>query len=215
MEQAIAATAQLVGREAELGLIDGLLDHIRDRGSALVVSGEPGIGKTALVATAASRATAGGIRVLKATGLETEARLAFAGLHQLLHPALGGLDELPGPQREALRAAFGMTDVPAPAMFLTALASLDLLADIAEPTTLLVIAEDAQWLDRSTAEVLAFVARRLEDEPIVLLAAIRDGFDSPLGDAGLSELRLETLNPASAAMLLDRTAPRLEPTIRR
>ena len=199
----------MVGRDTEVGLIESLIEGVRARGAALVISGEPGIGKSALVATAALRATERGIRVLEATGLEIEARLAFAGLHQLLHPVLDGLAELPGPQRDALRAAFGMTDASAPDLFLTALAALNLLADNAEPTALLVIAEDVQWLDRSTAEILAFVARRLEYEPIVLLAAVRDGFDSPLAEAGLRALHLSALDARASAALLDSAAPDL------
>ena len=214
MDRPVAASAPLVGRDAEVGLIDGLIEGVRARGAALVISGEPGIGKSALVATAALRSTERGIRVLKATGLEAEARLAFAGLHQLLRPVLAGLAELPGPQRDALRAAFGMTDTSASDLFRTALAVLNLLADVAEPTALLVIAEDAQWLDRSTAEVLAFVARRLEYEPIVLLAAVRDGFDSPLVEPGLQALHLEPLDSSAAAALLDRAAPDLSATAR-
>ena len=154
------------------------------------------------------------MRVLKATGLETEAPLAFAGLHQLLLPVLDGIAELPGPQRDALGAAFGLTDASAPDLFMTALAVLNLLADAAEATALLVIVEDAQWLDRSTADVLAFVARRLECEPLVLVAAIRDGFESPLGIAGLEVLHLEPLDSSASAALLDRVASDLSATAR-
>jgi DNA-binding CsgD family transcriptional regulator len=214
MEEAIAATAQLVGRESELRLIDGLLDHVHDRGSALVVSGEPGIGKSTLLEAARARARELQLSVLKATGVQSEALLAFAGLHQLLQPVLGNIDELAGPQRDALLAAFGMTEVSAPDPFLTALAALDLLSEAAAKTPLLVIAEDAQWLDRSTADVLAFVARRLEYEPIVLLAAIREGFDSPLEQAGLAPLNLEPLDPDAAGALLDSSAPDAPPAVR-
>ena len=143
--------------------------------------------------------------------MQSEALLAFAGLHQLLQPVLGNIDELAGPQRDALLAAFGMTEVSAPDPFLTALAALDLLSEGAAKTPVLVIAEDAQWLDRSTADVLAFVARRLEYEPIVLLAAIREGFDSPLEQAGLPALNLEPLDPEAASALLDASAPDASP----
>ena len=210
----MAATPPLFGRAAELRAVEALIDGVPERGGALVVSGDPGIGKSALIATAARRAAERGMRVLKTTGLETESRLAFAGLHQLLHPALDGIGVLPGPQRDALGAAFGMTDASAPDLFLPALAALNLLADAAEPSGLLVIAEDAQWLDRSTADVLAFVARRLDCEPLVLVAAIRDGFESPLGTAGLQALHLEPLDPSASAALLDATAPDLSATAR-
>ena len=214
MNNPIAVTPPLFGRAAELRSAEALIAGPPERGGALVVSGEPGIGKSALIATAVVHATERGVRILKATGLETEARLAFAGLHQLLLPVLDGIAELPGPQREALSTAFGMTDASAPDLFLTALAALNLLADAAEPAGLLVIAEDAQWLDRSTAEVLAFVARRLEYEPLVLVAAIRDGFESPLSVAGLQELHLEPLDAGESAALLDGVAPDLSATAR-
>ena len=214
MSTPVAATPPLFGRASELRSLEALVAGVSERGDAVVVSGEPGIGKSALVATAALRATERGMRVLKATGLQTETRLAFAGLHQLLHPVLDGLAELPDPQRDALRAAFGMTDSSSPGLFLTALAVLNLLAGAAESTALLVIAEDAQWLDRSTAEVLAFVARRLECEPIVLVAAIRDGFETPLGGAGLAPMHLEPLDPGASAAVLDGAAPDLSPTAR-
>ena len=210
----MAVAPPLLGRAVELRAVESLIAGAPERGGALVVSGEPGIGKSALIATAARRATERGMRVLKTTGLETEARLAFAGLHQLLLPVLDGLAELPGPQRDALGAAFGMTDASGPDLFLTALAALILLADAAEPTALLVIAEDAQWLDRSTADVLAFVARRLDCEPLVLVAAIRDGFESPLAMSGLQTLHLAPLDPSASAALLDKAAADLSATAR-
>jgi DNA-binding NarL/FixJ family response regulator len=214
MEGAIAARCQLVGRQAELRQIASLLDHADERGGALVVSGEPGIGKSALLYAARARASEHQLRVLKATGVQSEAVLAFAGLHQLLQPVLDNVDELAGPQRDALLAAFGMTELSAPDPFLTALAALDLLSEAAARTPLLVIAEDAQWLDRSTADVLAFVARRLQYEPIVMLAAIREGFDSPLERAGLPSLQLEPLDPDCARALLDSGAPDVSVAVR-
>jgi DNA-binding CsgD family transcriptional regulator len=204
----------LVGRERELGVLAGLVDGVSDRGGVLVVSGEPGIGKSALLAMARRRATERGMQVLTAIGVQSEAQLPFAGLHQLLRPIIAGAEGLPVRQRVALLAAFGMTDAAAPDRFLIALAALELLADTASRAPLLVVVEDAQWLDRPTGDVLAFVARRLESEPIVLLVAVREGQASALGEAGLPELRLEGLEAAAAAELLATHAPALAERVR-
>ena len=147
------------------------------------------------------------MRVLEATGVQSETRLAFAGLHQLLRPTLAALVALPTPQRAAILASFGMIEQAAPNLFLTALAALDLLSDAAAETPLLLIAEDAHWLDRSTVDVLLFLARRLELEPILLLAAVREGFDSPLEASGLPRAALRGLNRADAVALLGASTP--------
>jgi hypothetical protein len=149
--------------------------------------------------------------VLTTAGVQSESHLPFAALHQLLLPVLTGIDALPGPQRTAMQAAFGMTDAPAPDLFFIALAALELLAETAATTPVLLVVEDAHWLDSSSAAVVAFVARRLD--PIVALIALRDGFDSPLADAGLNELVLVGLDEA-AGMLLDAHAPDLSPEAR-
>jgi DNA-binding CsgD family transcriptional regulator len=205
---------RLVGRERELGVLNALVDGVGDRGGALVVCGEPGIGKSALLAMANRRATDRGMLALTAAGVQSKTHLPFAGLHQLLRPILTGAEGLPERQRVALLAAFGMTDVVAPDLFLIALAALELLADTAARSPLLLIVEDAQWLDRPSGDVLAFVARRLESEPIVLLAAVREGHASALGKAGLPELRLEGLEEPAAAALLAANAPALAPGVR-
>jgi predicted ATPase len=162
----------LVGRERETHALTELLAGVGDRGAALVAQGAAGVGKSALLAAASAYARAQGMRVLTITGAQAEAQLPFAGLHQPLRPLLDHADELPVLQREALSAAFGMTDGTgedsAPNRFLIALATLELLPDAAERTPLLILAEDAQWLDGSTADALAFVARRIETEPSVL-----------------------------------------------
>ena len=154
--------SSLVGRESELHLIDQLLDDVHDRGGSLTVTGGPGVGKSALLLETAARAADRGMPVLQATGVQSEALLPFAGLHQLLRPVLGRLDRLAPPQRDAMQMAFGLADGLAADFFLTALATLDLLAESAAQAPVLVTADDAQWLDRSTRDVLAFVARRLE-----------------------------------------------------
>jgi hypothetical protein len=197
----------LFGRESEMETVVGLIDGVRDCGGALVVSGEPGIGKSALLAVAVARAEDLGMRVLRATGVQSEAQLAFSGLHQLVKPLLPGIDRLPTPQRDAIGAALGMTDGAAPDLFLIGLAVLNLIANAASEKPVLVIAEDAHWLDHSSSDVLAFVARRLESEPVAILAAIRDGFESSIGSVGLPSLYIGRLDVAAAAALLDAKAP--------
>jgi DNA-binding CsgD family transcriptional regulator len=198
--------AQLLGRETEIEALTGLLDDVKQTGAALVLRGDPGIGKSRLLGEAAAVARDRGITVLGATGVQSEARLAFSGLHQLLRPVKDRAADLIPAQREALDAAFGLTDGPAPEHFRIAMAALDLLSEVASDTPLLLIAEDAHWLDRPTADVLAFIARRLDSDPIVLLAAARDGYPSVLADAGLPERRLGALDPTVATKLLDATA---------
>ena len=207
-------TLPLYGRESELSALDELIDGLGSRGAAIVVRGEAGIGKSSLVDAAVRTADARAMSVLRTTGVLSEANLPFAGLHQLLQPRIAELGTLPSPQRAALEAAFGMTEEAAPDLFLIALATLNLLADVAERAPLLLVVEDAHWLDRSTSQVLAFVARRLSLERILLLLAIRDGTDSVFDTAGLDELRVEPLDDESAAELLDSQAPDLVPSVR-
>ncbi len=212
----------LFGRDREIRVLDDLIDGVNERGAALVVRGEAGIGKSALLASASARAKARGMLVLTATGVEAETHLPFAGLHQLLRPLLGEVGELPASQRDTLLAAFGMTVAQAhapaqgqgPELFLIALATLELLAGAAERAPVLVIAEDAQWLDGATSDVLAFVARRAESDPLVLLMAIRDGTESALAAVGLPELRVEQLDKVAAGALLDAHAPGLTAPVR-
>jgi DNA-binding CsgD family transcriptional regulator len=205
---------EVIGRERETAVLDDLVDGAAERGGALVVRGEAGIGKSTLLATAARRALGRGMVSLTASGVQSEAHLPFAGLHQLLHPLLGHLNELPPPQRAALEAAFGMTDAAAPDLFLIALATLDLLSDAAARSPLLLIAEDAQWLDRPTTDALVFVARRLDVDPIVLLIALREGCDDPFEAAALPELRLGPLDDEAAGAVLDRNLLDLAPAVR-
>jgi DNA-binding CsgD family transcriptional regulator len=211
----IQVEQHLLGRVAEIEILDGLVQGLPECGGALVVRGEAGIGKSALLDVARRTAAARGFSVLETGGVQSEAHLAFAGLHQLLRPALGRLDRLPVRQREAVEAAFGLGDSAAADTFLIALGTLDLLAEMAADAPLLLIVEDAQWLDTATCDVLAFVARRVELEPIVILFAVRDGFDRRVGDAGLQDVRLAGLDEDSAAALLDVTAPDLAPDLRR
>ena len=199
----------LVGRDSELRAVRHLILGIDTGGASMLVLGEPGIGKSSILADATAVARERGLAILAATGIQTETQLAYSGLHQLLRPILARIDDLPTPQGDALRAAFGVSSEAVSDLFLTALASLEVLADAAASGPMLVVVDDAQWLDRATSDVLAFVGRRLEAEPIVLLAAIRDGFDSTLLRAGLGEMRLGRLSPESAARVLDGRAPSL------
>ena len=201
--------APLLGRAQEQSLLTSLLDGVGERGQALVLRGEPGIGKSRLLSVAAQAARDRGMTVLAATGVQSEATLPFAGLHQLLRPVRERAVELPRTQRDALDAAFGLTREVAPEPYRIAMASLDLVSDVAGDTPVVLVVEDAHWLDRPTADVLAFVARRIESDPVVLLAATRDGYASALTDAGLPEHRLDGLDKATAAALLDVAAPDL------
>jgi DNA-binding CsgD family transcriptional regulator len=201
----------LHGRRGECGRIEALLDGARaGRSAVLLVRGEPGIGKSELLAHAVR--AAGDLPVLCATGLEPESDLAFAGLHQLLRPVLDRLDSLPGPQAEAVRRAFGLADGPISNPFLISLATLTLLADVAEGRGLLCLVDDAHWLDRSSADVLLSVARRLDAEGVVLLMAARDGDSRRLRTGDLPELELGGLDDEAAMALL--AGPRVDARVR-
>ena len=184
-----------------------MLDEVALRGAALVLHGEPGVGKSRLLSDTARAAGERGMTVLTTAGVQSEAHLPFAGLHQLLRPVRGRAAELPAVQRSALDAAFGLTLEPAPEHFRIAMAALDLVSDVATDAPLLLVAEDAQWLDRPTLDVLAFVARRIESDPIILLAATRDGYPSVLRDAGLPEREVCGLDEETAGALHRRGRP--------
>jgi DNA-binding CsgD family transcriptional regulator len=190
---------ELAGRRTECGVLDGLLLAVRAGESrVLVLHGDPGMGKTALLEYLAGRAA--GCRVLRAAGVQSEMELAFAGLHLLCVPLLSRLAELPGPQAEALRTAFGMSEGPAPDRFLVGLAVLGLLSDVAGERPVLCVVDDAQWLDQASTQVLAFVARRLGAESVGLAFGTR----VPGGElAGLPELAVRGLPEADARALLD------------
>jgi AAA ATPase domain len=196
----------LHGRSAETARIDELLAAARDgRSGALVIRGEAGVGKTALLDYASAAA---GTRVLRGTGIESEAELPFAALQLLLRPGLGRLDLLPPPQAQALRGAFGLAGTPGADRFLIGLAALSLLAELAGDGTLLCVVDDAHWLDRASADALLFAARRLGSEGVVLLASAReDGFEAP----GLPELTLGRLGREASRALLAERAPSLPP----
>ncbi|MGY1842661.1 ATP-binding protein [Modestobacter sp. SYSU DS0875] len=207
--------AGLVGRDAEIDALDRLLLDVHHRGAAVLVRGEPGIGKSAFLRHVCDAAAERGLRVLSTTGVESEMNLPFAGLHQLVRSLLGRLPALPAPQRRALKAAFGMTDDAAPELFLIGLAALTLISDSAADQPLVLAIDDAHWLDRPSADVLGFVARRLESEAVVMVAAQRDGFPSVLSGPALDEHHLERLDRRAAEDVLARRAPQLDPADRR
>ncbi len=190
---------KLIDRHAECGVLDGLLETIRAGESrALVVSGEAGVGKTALLEYLSEQAS--DCRLARAAGVQSEMELPFAGLHQLCAPMLDNLARLPLPQREALRTAFGMSAGSAPDRFLVGLAVLSLLSDTAEQQPLVCLVDDEQWLDRTSAEVLGFVARRLMAESVALIFAARLPSSELMG---LPELAVEGLAESDARALLD------------
>ncbi|HEY6758897.1 MAG TPA: AAA family ATPase, partial [Baekduia sp.] len=195
----------LLGREAERRVFDALLaDASAGTSGVLVVRGEAGVGKTALLDEL--ERDAGGFRTARAVGVESEMELAYAGLHQLCAPALEHLDALPGPQRDALATAFGLSRQGPPDRFMVGLAVLSLLSDAAEGQPLLCVVDDAQWLDRVSAQTLAFVARRLLAEPIALVFAVREpSAVDALG--GLPELTLRGLGDDAARALLASVMP--------
>jgi DNA-binding CsgD family transcriptional regulator len=213
--RAASRVAELLGREDELAQLYDLIGGIDRRGGALVVRGEAGIGKSALLAAARERALQQGATVVSTTGTLSEAPLAFAGLHQLLLPLLGRLGLLPDPQRRALETAFGISNGAASDVFLIGLATLGLVAERAAEAPLLCVVEDAHWLDRPSAQVLEFVARRVESDPAILLFAVREGLPSSFDDADLPELRLAGLDEDASSALLDLAPVTLPPDLRR
>jgi DNA-binding CsgD family transcriptional regulator len=205
------AEGALYGREREVDVLASLVRGLAEgAGGALVVRGEAGIGKSSLLAVAAGLAGQAGAQVLTATGIQAETRLPFAGLHQLLRPVLPLAERLPPRLRSALLAAFGLSDAEPAGPFLIGLATLELVSDAAASTPVLLIADDAQWLDEPSGAVLGFVARRLATEPAALLIAVRDGLPSSFDDAGLPGLPLTGLAGPAAAALLEARAPGLD-----
>jgi DNA-binding CsgD family transcriptional regulator len=207
------ATPALRGRSKECEALESVLRDARDSQSrVLVVRGEAGIGKTAVLRHV--RDLASDFRLAGTVGVESETQLAHAGLHQICAPLLGGIEDLPAPQATALRTTFGLTAGPPPDALLLGLATLGLLSIAAERQPLLCLVDDAQWLDAPTVSTLGFVARRLGAEPVAVVFGVRD----PLGAAaldGLPTMRIEGIGDADARAVLDSaTMLPLEPRVR-
>ncbi|NKZ03473.1 helix-turn-helix transcriptional regulator [Actinomadura latina] len=198
----------IIGRDAEQAVLDGLLEEARaGRSGALVLRGQPGIGKSALLEYAVARAD--GLRVIRTAGVESEAELPFAGLHLLLGPVLDRIDAVPERQAAALRSAFGLGPAGQDGPLLVGLAVLSLLAGLGP---LLCVVDDAQWLDRASAEALTFAARRLHREGVVVLFAVRSGGPARLD--GIRELNLWGLDREASSALLAAHAQGLAPAVR-
>jgi len=197
-------TGEVIGRDSELRRLREILDRARAGSQMLVVLGDPGMGKTVLLAEAARHARSARMAVLSVAGWESEQDLAFAGLHQLLGPVLDRVPDLPVRQGEALLGAFALSEDPAPSdALLTGLGTLTLLSQLSGDRPLLVVADDAQWLDRASLDTLAFAARRLESEPLVLLFGARGGSPPPGFERDVPELVLGPLSTRDAGRLLD------------
>ena len=161
--------AELRHRVGERDVLDRLIEAVQaGQSRTLVVRGDPGVGKTALLDYLAGRASGAGCRVARVAGVQSEMELAFAGLHQLCAPMLNSDGRLPVPQRDALRAAFGLAPGPPPDRFFVGLAMLTVLSGVARDRPLICVVDDEQWLDRGSAQALGFVARRLAADPVGL-----------------------------------------------
>lgn len=212
---------EVVGRDLELARLRGMLQSaVEGRGGALVLRGPVGVGKTTLLAEVARMAVPLGARVLSTTGVHSEVHLPFSGLYGLLRPFLAHSDRLPAPQREALESVFGRAPGGAPDAFLVSLAALELLSEGAAETPLLLLVDDAQWLDAASATAVGFVARRVEWESVLVLLAVRDDAPGVAGASALAEvaglpvLPVGGLDATSAAAVLDAVAPELRREVR-
>ena len=192
----------LVGRDAEQALLAALIGEAPSRGNAIVLLGDPGVGKTSLLRAAAAHARDAGFTVLEAAGVEPEELLPYAGLHQLLRPVLSATGALPAPLRRALLTAFGEDDGAPPEPFFIALAALNVLAEISSQRPVLVAVDDVQWLDHLTQDALAFLARRVSQDPVIIVAALRKGYLGSFSAADLPEVEVAGLDDSSARQLL-------------
>jgi DNA-binding CsgD family transcriptional regulator len=215
VQSTTGAQPGLIGRDDELARLLVLVDGVHERGGSLVLRGEAGIGKSALLAAASAYARGRGVTVFSTTAVESEMHLPFAGLRDLLLPFLDRLDRLPEAQRRGLEMALGLAPRDAsPDVFLIGLATLGLVTDAATDGPLLLIVEDAHWADRSSGQVFGFVARRLEMEPVLMWLAVRAGVASDVDDAGLPELELGRLSDEDSVRLLEDRAPDLSADLR-
>jgi len=204
----------LFGRDKDLELLHAFVDQSSSDGGALVLSGAPGVGKTVLLEAVADHSAVAGLRVLRAAGAEFEADVSFAGLNQVLHPLFDDIEDLSPPQRTALDVALGLGDGPPPDQLVVCNAGLSLLVKAASKEPLLVIVDDLQWVDRASALVLGFVARRLHGTRVGFLAAFRSGDESFFERSGLRAHDLGPLDDAASSALLADRFPALAPRVR-
>ncbi|GAB7039587.1 MULTISPECIES: AAA family ATPase [Catenuloplanes] len=209
------AVPLLFGRSDEIALLERMTAAAAaGRGGALVIRGEPGIGKTALLDALEQTAVRHGLRVLRAAGTESESRLPYAAIHQLVHPLSARVGTLPAAHRDALRTAIGLAEGE-PDVYAVARALLELVTDVAAAQPVALLLDDLHWLDRASLDVLGFVARRVSSEPVLAVGAARTvALDDPQRRAGLPETELSRLGGADAAALLDSRAPRLPRVVR-
>ncbi|WP_320782889.1 helix-turn-helix transcriptional regulator [Streptomyces sp. CRN 30] len=207
------AAPSLVGREADLDRVGALLE--RHPGGTVLLSGEPGVGKSALLDAVAGAAAEAGVRVLRAAGAEFEADVSYSALNQVLLPLHGILGRLDAPAREAVSVATGFGAGPAPERLVVCNAALALLRTAAEDGPLLLVVDDLPWVDRASAAVFSFLARRLPGDRVRFLAACRTGVDSFFDGSGLPYYEVPALDGASAARLVDRCFPDLARPVRR
>src|SRR4051794_33021081 len=191
----------LFGRERDVAALAAFVLQAGEEGGAVVVTGDAGVGKTALLDVVAADARRRGAAVLRAAGAEFEAALSFAGLNQLLHPVLGRLPELDEADQRALRMALGLGEGRASDEFAVADATLRLFATLADGQPLLVVVDDVNWLDRATSAVLAYVARRVAGTRIALIATMRSGERTPFEHGGLQTHELHPLSEPEADAL--------------
>lgn len=205
----------LFGRDTDLVPIAAWLRGVGESGTAALVTGPAGIGKTSLLQHAWEQALDQGMLTLSATGVQSETTLPFAGLHQLLHPIKTRIEQLWPAQRAVLRTVFGQVSGQPAEPYLVALAVLELLTEVAAEAPLLIVVDDAQWIDSATVHVLSFFARRIEADQIVLLVGLRDGYPSPLSELGLPRIQLQPLDIETAAAVLAQRHPYLVDAVRR
>ncbi len=199
----------LIGRGAQVRRLTAMLEAVPTAGSALVLRGEAGIGKSAILDATHETATGLGLRVLHTAGVPCESDMPLAGLHRLLRPLATDVESLGERHQSLLLHAFGIGELHGEALMQVALAALELLSSAARRRPLLLIADDLHRLDRESREVIAFVARRAASDPIVVLGAAREGHEKELGDLGIAALALPRLSDRDAADLLDASAPGL------
>jgi DNA-binding CsgD family transcriptional regulator len=210
-----AVSTELIGREDELAVLRQLIGRIRQEGSSVILRGEPGVGKSSVLQAAAAMARDSRALVLEASGIESESMLPFAGLHQLLRPLLGDPSTLPDVQQRALLTALGLRDGPAPQLFLIALAALTLVTDAAASRPVALVVDDVQWMDAPTNDVLAFISRRVQHDPIVMVTALRDGHTAAISSTDAREISLAGLDEDSSRELLRRAGAGLTSADRR